>query len=58
MNKIWHGIGNFFEWIFDFLPAIGNKINYFYILVIIAFLAVWISKMIKHKKAGEEHASS
>ena len=58
MNKIWYGIGDFFESIFEFLPAIGNKINYFYILVIVAFLVVWPSKMVKHKKAGEEHISS
>ena len=32
MNKIWYGIGDFFESIFEFLPAIGNKINYFYVL--------------------------
>ena len=58
MNKIWYGIGDFFESIFEFLPAIGNKINYFYILVIVVFLVVWTSKMVKHKKAGEEHVSS
>ncbi|SVD74819.1 uncharacterized protein METZ01_LOCUS427673 [marine metagenome] len=50
MNKIWYGIGDFFEYIFDFMPAIGNKINYFYVFVIITFLIVWTSKMIQHNK--------
>ena len=50
MNKIWYGIGDFFEYIFDFMPVIGNKINYFYVFVIITFLIVWTSKMIQHNK--------
>ena len=58
MNKIWYGIGDFFEYIFNFMPAIGNKINYFYVVVILTFLVVWTLKMIKHKKDGEEHRSS
>ena len=58
MSKIWYAIGDFFEYIFDFMPAIGNKINYFFVAVIFIFLVVWTSKMIKHKKDGEEHASS
>ena len=58
MNKIWYGIGDFFEDIFSFMPAIGNKINYFYVVVILTFLVVWTLKMIKHKKDGKEHNSS
>ena len=58
MNKIWYGIGDFFEYIFSFMPAIGNKINYFYVVVILTFLVVWALKMIKHKKDGKEHNSS
>ena len=57
MNKIWYGIGDFFEYIFNFMPAIGNKINYFYVVVILIFLVVWTLKMIKHKKDGKEHNS-
>ena len=53
MNKIWYGIGDFFEYIFGFMPAIGNKINYFYVVVILTFLVVWTLKMIKHKKDGK-----
>ena len=43
-----------------FTNFISININFFIgiFLVIIAFLAGWISKMIKHKKEGEEHASS
>ena len=35
-----------------------NKINYFYMIVIFAFLVLWISQMIKHRKDGEEHTSA
>lgn len=58
MSKIWHAIGGGFEYIFDFMPVIGNKINYFFVVVILTFLVVWAFKMVKHKKDGEEHASS
>ena len=58
MSKIWYAIGDFFEYIFDYMPAIGDKINYFFVAVIVTFLVVWTSKMIKHKKNGEEHTSS
>ncbi|MBC8266624.1 MAG: hypothetical protein H8E84_06620 [Flavobacteriales bacterium] len=58
MNKIWYGIGDFFESIFEFMNGIGDEINYFYMLVIFSFLVVWTSKMIKHKKDGQEHSSS
>ena len=58
MSKIWYAIGDFFEYIFDFMPTIGDKINYFFVAVIFTFLVVWTSKMIKHKKNGKEHASS
>ena len=58
MNKFFYGIANFFGYIFDFMPTIGNKINYFYVLVIFTFLVVWALKMIKHKKDGQEHSSS
>ena len=47
----WNGDNNF-------MPTIGNKINYFYVLVIFTFLVVWTLKMIKHKKDGQEHSSS
>ena len=35
-----------------------NTINYLYIVIIFAILVIWTTKMIKHRKDGEEHASS
>lgn len=49
-TKFWHAIGQFFEYIFEFLPLIGNKFNYLYIVIIMVFLIVWSFKMIQHKK--------
>ena len=58
MKEVFYAIGDFFGSIFKIIESIGNTLNYFYIGVIFIFLVVWTSKMIKHKKDGEEHASS
>jgi len=58
MKEVFYAIGDFFESIFEIIESMGNTLNYFYIGVIFIFLVVWTSKMIKHKKDGEEHASS
>ena len=58
MNKIFYAIGDFFALIFNGVEAVGNTINYLYIVIIFAFLVIWTTKMIKHRKDGEEHASS
>ena len=58
MKEVFYAIGDFFGSIFEIIESMGNTVNYFYIGVIFIFLVVWIAKMIKHKKDGEEHASS
>ena len=58
MNNIFYAIGDFFESIFEIIPLFGDYINYFYIFIISTFLIVWIGKMIRFKKRGEEHSSS
>ena len=58
MNKIFYAIGDFFGLVFNGVEAVGNSINYLYIGVIFVFLVVWTVKMLKHRKDGEEHASS
>ena len=58
MSNIFYAISDFFGVIFNVVETLGNSINYVYIGVIFIFLVVWTSKMIKHRKDGEEHASS
>ena len=58
MKEVFYAIGDFFGSIFEIIESMGNTLNYFYIGVIFIFLVVWTAKMIKHKKEGEEHASS
>ena len=58
MKDIFYAIGDFFGLVFNGVEAVGNSINYLYIGVIFAFLVVWTVKMLKHRKDGEEHASS
>ena len=57
MTNFIYAIGDFFEFIFQFMPLIGDYMNYFYIIVISVFLIVWTIKMIGFRKRGEEHAS-
>ena len=58
MKEVFSAIGDFFGLIFNIVEALGNTLNYFYIGVIFIFLVVWTSKMLKHRKDNEEHASS
>ncbi len=58
MNDIFYAIGDFFGRVFNGVESVGNSINYLYIGVIFVFLVVWTVKMLKHRKDGEEHASS
>jgi len=58
MTSFWKAIGEFFTFTFEFIPLIGNKINYLYILVIFLFLVTWVTLMFGHRKKGEEHKSS
>ena len=57
MNKVCYAIGDFFGIIFNYVDAIGNSINYLYILIIFSCLVIWIVNMIRHRKDGEEHAA-
>jgi hypothetical protein len=57
MKNFWNAIGDFFTATFEFMPLIGNKINYVYILVIFLFLVICVVKMYNHRKNGEEHRS-
>ncbi|MBT3611541.1 MAG: hypothetical protein HN522_01180 [Flavobacteriales bacterium] len=58
MNKIFYAIGDFFGLIFNGVEALGNTINYLYIIIIFGFLVIWTTKMLKHRKDGEEHTLS
>jgi len=58
MNEIFNAIGDSFQPIFEIMPLLGDYINYFYMVVIFAFLVIWTSKMLGHRKRGEEHSSS
>lgn len=58
MSTIFYAIGDFFEYIFQFMPLFGDYINYFFVSIILIFLTVWTYKMIRFKKKGEEHYSS
>ena len=58
MSDIFYAIGDFFHLVFSAVDTVGNSINYLYVVIIFVFLVVWTLKMLKHRKDGEEHASS
>ncbi len=58
MKDVFYAIGDFFSLIFIGIEYLGNIPNYFYITIISLFLVIWTSKMLKHRKNNEEHASS
>ena len=58
MKEVFYGIADIFGLIFNAVEALGNIPNYFYIVVIFAFLVVWTIKMLQHRRKNEEHASS
>ena len=57
-RDIFFTIGDSFQPLFEFIPMIGDYINYFFMIVIFIFLVLWTGKMFGHRKRGEEHASS
>ena len=48
--NLWQSIGNFFTYIFDFMPIIGNKINYLYVFIIFSFLVICTIQLIKNRE--------
>lgn len=58
MKELFYKIGDFFSLIFNGVETLGNAPNYLYIAVIFIFLVVWTTKMLKHRRDNEEHASS
>jgi hypothetical protein len=58
MKELFYTIADLFSLIFSVVESLGNMPNYLYICVIFMFLVVWTTKMLKHKKDNEEHASS
>ena len=58
MTTVFYAIADFFKSIFLVMESIENVVNYFYIVVIFAFLVLWTLQMFNHRKKGEEHQSS
>ncbi len=58
MKELFYAIADLFSLIFTGVESLGNIPNYLYSAVIFIFLVAWTSKMLKHRKDNEEHASS
>lgn len=54
LREFFTALGDFFEWTFEMLPALGNGANYFFMLVGVIYFFYWMGQMFKHKAAGEK----
>lgn len=50
MTEFWTGLGDFFISSFKILPAIGNSINYAYIVIGSLLFVYWMIELYKFKK--------
>ncbi|MGB3949216.1 MAG: hypothetical protein WBM13_14610 [Bacteroidia bacterium] len=54
-TDIFNGIGNFFQWSFQFIKAFGNAPNVFFWLLIGALTIVWLRMQAKYNKEAEKN---
>jgi hypothetical protein len=50
MTDIFNGIGNFFEWYFTYVKAMGNAPNVFFWLIIGGLLVTWLRMQANYNK--------
>jgi hypothetical protein len=48
-----YALGDFFEWTFGLLPALGNIPNFLFIAIGSVLFIYWMIQMRGHAKAGE-----
>lgn len=53
LRNFFEALGEFFDWTFQVLPALGNSVNYLFMLIIAGYGLYWFSQMNKQAKAGE-----
>lgn len=54
LRNFFEGLGDFFDWTFGFLPAVGGLINILFILTMAGFGAYWFVQMKKSSRRGEQ----
>ena len=54
MTDIFNGLGHFFQWTFQFMPALGNKPNFLFWMVIVSLVITWLRMQKKFNKEAKE----
>ena len=54
MTDIFYGIGNFFQWTFQFMRGMGNAPNIFFWLIIGFLILTWLRMQAKYNKEAKE----
>ncbi len=55
MDWLFYGLGDLIESTFDIIPVIGESLNKFLIIVIMALTVYWLIEMYKYYKQGERY---
>jgi len=53
LKAVWIGIGEFFQWTFQFLTAAQNGPNFLFLGIGLILLVYWIGQMIGQVRRGE-----
>lgn len=54
VKDIVYGLGEFFEWTFEILPALNNLPNFLFIAIGSVLFLYWMKEMVGHARAGEQ----
>lgn len=54
-TDVFNGIGDFFQWTFQFIKGFGNKPNVFFWLLIAALVLVWLRMQGKFNKEAKNN---
>ncbi len=55
MTDVFYGIGDFFQWTFQFMKHIGFGMNLFFWLIIVVLYFTWLTMQVKYNKEAKEN---
>jgi hypothetical protein len=55
MTDVFNGIGNFFQWTFQFMKGLGNGPNLIFWILIAVLMVIWLRMQAKFNKEAEQN---
>lgn len=55
MTDVFNGIGDFFQWTFQFMKHVGFGANLFFWILIISLIVVWLGMQTKYNKEAKQN---